>query len=69
MHKSAVVAKGSDSRATVPLPVPAPLACPASRQLRDRLRAMVADGAPPFDPAELPPPTDRIALQVRFCAR
>ena len=43
MHKSAVVAKGSDSRATVPLPVPAPLACPASRQLRDRLRAMVAD--------------------------
>ena len=46
MHKSAVVAKGSDSRATVPLPVPAPLACPASRQLRDRLRAMVAGGAP-----------------------
>ena len=43
MHKSAVVAKGSDSRTTVPLPVPAPLACPASRQLRDRLRAMVAD--------------------------
>ena len=33
------------------------------------MRAMVADGAPPFDPAELPPPTDRIALQVRFCAR
>ena len=33
------------------------------------MRAMVAEGAPPFDPAELPPPTDRIALQVRFCAR
>lgn len=33
------------------------------------MRAMVADGAPPFDPAELPAQTDRIALQVRFCAR
>jgi uncharacterized protein YggE len=32
------------------------------------MRAMVAD-APPFDPAELPQPTDRLSLQVRFCAR
>lgn len=32
------------------------------------LRAMAADAAP-FDPAELPQPTDRLALQVRFCAR
>jgi uncharacterized protein YggE len=33
------------------------------------MRAMAAEGAPPFDPAELPAPTDRISLQVRFCAR
>lgn len=33
------------------------------------MKAMVADAAPPFDPAELPVPTDRIGLQVRFCAR
>lgn len=32
------------------------------------LRAMAADAAP-FDPAELPQPTERLALQVRFCAR
>lgn len=31
------------------------------------MRAMAADAAP-FDPAELPQPTDRLALQVRFCA-
>ena len=34
------------------------------------LRAQAADAAPPpFDPDELPPPTDRIAVLVRFCAR
>lgn len=32
------------------------------------LRAMAAEPAP-FNPAELPPPTDRLSLQVRFCAR
>ena len=32
------------------------------------LRAAAADAAP-FDPAELPAPTDRLGLQVRFCAR
>ena len=32
------------------------------------LRSMAADAAP-FDPAELPLPTDRLGLQVRFCAR
>jgi hypothetical protein len=32
------------------------------------MRAMAADAAP-FDPAELPQPTNRLALQVRFCAR
>jgi len=31
------------------------------------LRASAADAAP-FDPAELPAPTDRLGLQVRFCA-
>jgi uncharacterized protein YggE len=31
------------------------------------MRAMAAD-ASPFDPAELPQPIDRLALQVRFCA-
>lgn len=31
------------------------------------LRAMAAD-APPFDPAELPQPSDRLSLFVRFCA-
>lgn len=33
------------------------------------LRAAAADATPPFDPAELPSPTDRVSLQVRFCAR
>lgn len=33
------------------------------------LRAMAADAAPPFDPAELPSPTDRLGLLARFCAR
>lgn len=32
------------------------------------LRAMAAEPAP-FNPAELPPPADRLSLQVRFCAR
>jgi uncharacterized protein YggE len=32
------------------------------------LRAAAAESAP-FDPAELPAPTDRLGLQVRFCAR
>jgi hypothetical protein len=34
------------------------------------MRAM-ADAAPPppFDPAELPVPKDRLTLLVRFCAR
>ncbi len=31
------------------------------------LRGMAA-AAPPFDPAELPQPTDQLALMVRFCA-
>jgi hypothetical protein len=35
------------------------------------LRAMaMADGVvPPFDPAELPGPIERLSLQARFCAR
>lgn len=34
------------------------------------MRTMAADGAvPPFDPAELPQPIERLSLQVRFCAR
>lgn len=32
------------------------------------LRAVAAEAAP-FDPAELPQPTDRLSLLVRFCAR
>lgn len=32
------------------------------------MRAMAAETAP-FDPAELPQPTDRLSMQVRFCAR
>ncbi|NQV10895.1 MAG: SIMPL domain-containing protein [Cyanobacteria bacterium] len=32
-------------------------------------RAAAADEAAPFDPAELPAPTDRLGLLVRFCAR
>jgi uncharacterized protein YggE len=34
------------------------------------MRAAMADGAspPPFEPAELPKPTDRLGLQVQFCA-
>lgn len=35
------------------------------------MRAMVAAdaGTPPFDPRELPSPTESLSLQVRFCAR
>lgn len=33
------------------------------------LRAMAAPAPAPFDPAELPQPTDRLALQVRFCVQ
>jgi uncharacterized protein YggE len=33
------------------------------------LRAMAADAAPGFDPAELPAPVDRLGLLVWFCAR
>lgn len=32
------------------------------------LRGMAADAAPPFDPAELNQPLDRLGMQVRFCA-
>lgn len=34
-----------------------------------RPMALRAGAAPPFDPAELPQPSDRLRLQVRFCAR
>jgi uncharacterized protein YggE len=33
------------------------------------MRAMADAAPPPFDPAELPVPKDRITLVVRFCAR
>ncbi len=33
------------------------------------MRAAAADAAPPFDPAELALPKDRLSLTVRFCAR
>lgn len=33
------------------------------------MRAAKADAAPPFDPAELDQPKDRLSLTVRFCAR
>lgn len=33
------------------------------------MKAMAADSAAPFDPAELPKPTERTSLLVRFCAR
>ncbi len=32
------------------------------------MRAMAEPSVPSFDPAELPQPTDRISLRVRFCA-
>jgi uncharacterized protein YggE len=34
-----------------------------------RAMAAKADGAPPFDPGELPPPKDTASMVVRFCAR
>jgi uncharacterized protein YggE len=41
-----------------------------SNDLRPMLaRATAADAAPPFDPAELALPKDRLSLMVRFCAR
>ncbi len=33
------------------------------------LKGMAAEAAPPFDPAELPSPVDRLGLLVRFCSR
>ncbi|MEA5415432.1 SIMPL domain-containing protein, partial [Synechococcus sp. BA-132 BA5] len=33
------------------------------------MRASAAEAAPPFDPAELALPKDRLSLLVRFCAR
>jgi len=33
------------------------------------VKAMVAAAPPAFDPAELPPPLERLALQVTFCGR
>jgi hypothetical protein len=33
------------------------------------MRAMAEPSVPSFDPIELPQPTDRISLRVRFCAR
>ncbi len=33
------------------------------------MRAAAVDAAPPFDPAELAPPKNRLGLLVRFCAR
>jgi uncharacterized protein YggE len=33
------------------------------------MRASAADAAPPFDPAELALPKDRLSLTVRFCGR
>lgn len=33
------------------------------------IKAMMAAAPPAFDPAELPPPLERLALQVTFCAR
>ncbi len=33
------------------------------------MRAAAAEAAPPFDPAELAQPKDRLGLMVRFCAR
>lgn len=47
-----------------------PLQVQADDVLRPQLlRGMAADAAPaPFDPAELPPPTDRLSLAVSFCA-
>ncbi|MEB3266086.1 MAG: SIMPL domain-containing protein [Cyanobacteriota bacterium] len=34
-----------------------------------RMAADVAAAPPAFDPAELPPPTDRLSLQVSFCGQ
>ena len=39
----------------------------AQPSLTVMLRGMAAEAAP-FDPAELPQPTDRLSLFVRFCA-
>lgn len=33
------------------------------------MRAAAAEAAPPFDPAELAAPKDRVGVMVRFCAR
>ena len=38
------------------------------RPVTKRALAMADAAVPPFDPAELPGPMERLSLQVRFCA-
>jgi hypothetical protein len=49
---------------------PSPLEVQIESSFRPMLaKGMAADAPPPFDPAELAPPVDRLGLMVRFCAR
>ncbi|MCT0200086.1 SIMPL domain-containing protein [Synechococcus sp. CS-1325] len=46
-----------------------PLEVQLDRGVRPMMnRAATTDASSPFDPAELPPPTDRTSMLVRFCA-
>jgi uncharacterized protein YggE len=60
------VASAMGLRALQPLEV---LLEGGSRPVPMRALAMADAAVPPFDPAELPGPVERLSLQVRFCAR
>ena len=52
------------------LGMPSPLEVQIEGGSRPMLaKGMVADAVPPFEAGELPPPMDRLDMQVRFCAR
>jgi uncharacterized protein YggE len=55
---------------TMGLGTPTPLEVQIEGGFRPvQARGMAADAVPAFDAAELPAPTDRLGMMVRFCAR
>ncbi|MCP9851211.1 SIMPL domain-containing protein [Cyanobium sp. Morenito 9A2] len=64
------LAQGRELAAAIGLAQLTPLEVQVEGGFRPMMaRAMAAESAPPFDPAELPKPTERTSLLARFCAR
>lgn len=66
------LAQAREIAATIGLGRPTPLEVQIESGFRPvpmALKAMEVDAAPPFDPKELPQPTDRLTVLVKFCAR